>query len=165
MARGRPPGSKNKPKDNGGTPPAIGGNGFDPAKVQSFVARIENLHSDIKSIMDAAKAQCSDIKEDISLVYDEAHEKAGIPGKALKSVLKARALERKAAEVREKLDDEIQETHDMIRHALGDLADTPLGQAALGPIDPDPDIRPEFLQRQEREREDVADMGDAPGNI
>lgn len=143
---GRPKGSKNKPKeaDGGGeTRARVGSNGFDPQKVQGFVARIESLHADIASIMGKAMSDCKSVHEDIKIVYDEAKDEAGIPKKALKSVIKARDLERKADEVREDLEPDTQETYDQIRFALGDLADTPLGQAALDFAEGD-DLRPRF---------------------
>jgi uncharacterized protein (UPF0335 family) len=107
-------------------------NGYDPAKVQEFVGRIENLHNDIASEKGSFMQICKDIHSDINLVFDEAKE-AGIPKKALKKVITARALEAKAAAVREALEGEDQDSFDLLRHALGDLADTPLGAAALKP--------------------------------
>lgn len=112
--------------------PAKHGNGFDPEKVTSYVDRIENLHVGIASIMGKALSECRAVHADIKVVYDEAKDEAGIPKKALKKVVKARAFERKADECREELEGEDQDNYDQIRHALGDLADTPLGQAAQG---------------------------------
>lgn len=106
-------------------------NGYDKEKTKNFVARIESLHADIASIMGSALNECKGVHADIKLVYDEAKEIAGIPKKALKRVIKARALERKAAEVREELEGEDQDSFDNIRLALGDFASTELGQAAL----------------------------------
>ena len=114
---GRPRGSRNKPKDPSGiaaTAPSHG-NGFDPSKVQSFVARIESLHADIASIMGKAMGDCKQVHGDIKLVYDEAKDEAGISKKGLKSVIKTRALERKAEDIREDLEGEVQETYDQIR--------------------------------------------------
>lgn len=159
---GRPKGSRNKPKENGGSVPSHG-NGFDPEKVRSFVWRIESLKDDIASIMERAMQECKQVHSDIRLVYDEAKDEAGIPRNALKSVIKARGHERKADKVRGDLEDDVQEIHDQIRLALGDFADTPLGQAALDDLKVGHDVRPEFLQRHERERELAAEMGDAPG--
>ena len=100
-------------------------NGFDPAKVQSYVDRVETLHADIASIMGKAMNECRAVHGDIKIVLDEAKDTDGIPKKALKKVIKARALERKAEEVREELEGDDQADYDMIRHALGDLADLP----------------------------------------
>lgn len=111
--------------------PKPGGNGFDPALTQNFVERIENLHDEIASIMMNALTECKAVHADIKIVYQEAKDEAGIPKKALKRVIKARSLERKASEVREELEGEDQDNFDLIRQALGDLAETPLGQATM----------------------------------
>lgn len=114
--------------------PAPGGNRFKNA--QDFVDRIENLNADKRSIMGRAMNECRQVGEDIKIVYDEAKE-AGIPKKALRLVIKTRALEAKAAEIRADLDSEDQNDYDLIRQALGDLADTPLGAAVLEGMAPD----------------------------
>lgn len=105
-------------------------NGFDPDKLQNYLERIESLHADIATEMATALNACRQIHGDIKQVYQEAKDEAGVPKKALKKVVKARALERKAAECREELEGDDQDSYDLIRHALGELADTPLGQAA-----------------------------------
>lgn len=130
-------GRPRKPKSETPQPtPPKHGNGFDPAKVQQAVSRIESLHGDIAKIMMAALTECKAVHGDMKEVYQEAKDESGIPKKELKRVIKARALERKAAEIRENLEAEEQDNYDLIRHALGDLADTPLGQAATkGSID------------------------------
>ncbi|HEX5508772.1 MAG TPA: GapR family DNA-binding domain-containing protein [Pseudolabrys sp.] len=107
-----------------------GTNGFDPDKVKSFIERIENLQSDIRTVKAENAVRCKTIMDDIKIVLDEAKED-GIPRKELKAVLKARELERRLEETRDNLDGESQETFDQIRFALGDLAETPLGGAAL----------------------------------
>lgn len=143
-------------KDNGDVPAPASTNGYDPDKVQNAVARIEALIADKASIMGTAMSECKAVQADIKLVYDEAKE-AGIPKKALRTVIKARELERKAAAVRDNLEAEDQDQHDLIRHALGDLADTPLGRAAMGDglpsgvtlNDDDRDLRPPFLQEKD----------------
>lgn len=106
-------------------------NGYNAEKVKNYVERIEALHADIASIMGAALNECKQVHGDIKIVLDEAKDSDGIPKKALRKVIKARSLERKAAEVRDDLDGDDQDSFDLIRHALGDLGDTPLGAAAL----------------------------------
>jgi uncharacterized protein (UPF0335 family) len=111
--------------------PRPASNGYDPDEVKSFVSRVENLYGDLDKEKSAYMLDCKQIRGAMKEVYDEAKE-AGIPKKELKAVIKARALERKAEAARDDLEAESQDTFDMIRHALGDLADLPLGQAALG---------------------------------
>ncbi len=105
-------------------------NGFDAQKTQSFVDRIEALDRQKESERGAFMATCREIEDDKNEILEEA-KGAGIPTKALKRVLKTRALERKVEAIRDALEDDEQDTFDLIRQALGDLQDTPLGQAAL----------------------------------
>ena len=79
-------------------------------QLKSFVERVERLSEEKKSITD-----------DIRDVYAEAKSN-GFDCKALREVVKLRRLDK------EKLQ-EFEETVETYRHALGDLADTPLGRA------------------------------------
>ena len=111
------------------TPTPAKSNGYDPELVKSFVARIVTLQGDLASMKGSYMAECKSVRGDITTVLDEASDK-GIPKKALKAVLKIHALEKQAEAARE--DSGAADDIDMIRHALGELADTPLGQAATG---------------------------------
>jgi uncharacterized protein (UPF0335 family) len=126
MARGR------KPKQTTEDAAKPGHNGFDPQTVNSFVARVENRHEELLSERSKYMLACKGVREEIKEILDEAKD-AGIPKRALRSVIKVRDLEAKAEKVREELEAEDQESHDQIRLALGDLADLPLGQAVLHP--------------------------------
>lgn len=116
--------------ENGGGVRHVG-NGFDPEVVKSYCDRVENLLEDMESERGAFMAKCKSIREDISLVVTEAKDQHGIPKKEFRAVIKARELEAKADRIRDELEADAQQTFDQIRHALGDLADTPLGGAAL----------------------------------
>jgi uncharacterized protein (UPF0335 family) len=122
-------------KDSQGDVPegaaGIGHNGFRPEAAKEFVARIERLLDDLASEKGEYMRKAKTIREDIALVLDDA-KAAGVPKKELKAVIKTRELEMRAAAIRDDLEGDAQETFDMIRAALGDLADLPLGQAALG---------------------------------
>jgi len=107
-----------------------GSNGFDPEVVKNAVDRVENIEAEMLKEKMAWMSKCKAHKSDINLVLDEAKEK-GVPKKELKSVLKARELEAKAQAARDNLEPDEQDTHDQIRFALGDLDQTPLGDAAL----------------------------------
>lgn len=136
MARGPGRPRKNpEPQTNGPAPaPATqpaGHNSLEPAKVKSYVGRIENIHDELEKERGTYMAACKALREDIKDIFDEAKD-AGIPRRALKSVIKVRALEYKAEKARDDLEQDDQQAHDRIRLALGDLADLPLGQAALG---------------------------------
>lgn len=115
----------------GEVPAGAGHNRIPAAKATEFVGRIERLYDDLASAKGEYMRRAKTIREDIALVIDDA-KTAGIPKKELKAVIKTRDLERKAQAIRDDLEADSQETFDQIRLALGDLADTPLGEAALG---------------------------------
>lgn len=87
------------------------------AQLRSIIDRVENLEAD--------KAQ---IGEDIKEIYTEAKGN-GYDVKALRAIVKRRKQD--AAKLAEH--EAIVETY---MHALGMLADTPLGQAALKRLEP-----------------------------
>jgi len=108
------------------------GNGPNPDRTRECVTRIEALHQKKERAHMAYMAECAVIAEDVKVIVDEAKAAWGIPKRALKTVIKVRAGERKLAKLREDLEADDQESFDQIRHALGDLADTPLGRAVTG---------------------------------
>jgi uncharacterized protein (UPF0335 family) len=114
-----------------GGAPGMGHNAFGPDVARQFVERIERLLDDLASEKGEYMRRAKTIREDIALALDDA-KAAGVPKKELKAVIKTRDLEMRAAAIREDLEGDAQETYDMIRAALGDFSDTPLGQAALG---------------------------------
>ena len=87
---------------------SLGSNGANQLK--SFVERVERLSEEKKSIAD-----------DLRDVYAEAKSN-GFDPKALRAVVKLRQWEKEALEA-------FETNVEMYRHALGDLADTPLGRA------------------------------------
>jgi len=112
--------------------PGIGHNGSIPPtdKVRDFFGRIENLLDELASEKDEYMERARGIRAGIQRVMLEAEE-AGIPKREFKAVMRTRQLENKIEAIRDGLKDDEQETFDQIRNALGDLADLPLGQAAL----------------------------------
>lgn len=106
-----------------------GHNGFDALTTTRFVQRIESLLGDIDSERGRFMRKAKSLREDVRSVFDEATN-AGIPRRELRTAIKARALGYKIEKLREDMDEDRRETYDQIRQALGDLADTPLGQAA-----------------------------------
>lgn len=112
------------------TKPGKSSNWCDPEKLKGFVGEIEGLHEQRASAHSVYMDECKGIKEQEGEVYLTA-KAAGVPKRALRSVIQVRAAERRAENIRAKLTAATQNEHDQIRHAIGDLADTPLGQAAL----------------------------------
>ncbi len=115
-----------------------GHNGMDPEKLQAFVEAIDEHEAKKASAQGEYMQICKVQTEAINDILNDAKE-AGIPKKELRRVLKVRKLEKKAAQERNDLDIVERETFDQIRFALGDLADTPLGEAAT-PADEDTNV-------------------------
>lgn len=100
------------------------------AKLQNYLNRMASLQADIDEIMDNAKEACAPIRDDMKELKKEAAE-AGFE-KAIfachvaydRSIAKAKRAGRKLSEKQ-------RETYDQQRHSLGQLADLPLGNAAL----------------------------------
>lgn len=103
-------------------------NGPNPERTKECVDRIENLLAKKDGLHMDYMAECSVIAGDIKDIYTEAKSAWGIPTRALKTVIKSRIMERKLDALRNDLEGDDQESFDQIRHALGDLADLPLGE-------------------------------------
>ncbi len=105
-------------------------NGYSPDALKKYVSAITGIEDEMASEQGEYMSFCASKREEIKDIIDTAKDKHGIPKKAFKAVLKAKKLEAKAARARDELDTQEIDDFDLIRHALGDLADTPLGQAA-----------------------------------
>jgi hypothetical protein len=102
----------------------------DPEKLKGFVSEIEEAHERLLKLRMDYMTKCKVPRGDIKAILDAAKD-AGVPKASLRAVVKSRELERKAVRQRDDLADlDLQAKYDAIRHALGDLADTPLGKAA-----------------------------------
>lgn len=111
--------------------PGVGHNSTPPPEiVRTLFRRIDHLLDELASEREAYQERAREIRSEIERALLDA-ESAGISKRAMKSVLKARALEDKLAGVRKKLELGEVETYDTIRAALGEFADTPLGRAVL----------------------------------
>lgn len=109
---------------------ALRGNGFDAVIVTDLVDRILNLHGDLSAARIDYMNVCKPIHHDINAVLDEGRDK-GVPRKAIKAAVKKRILERKIENIRDDLEGDDLDNYDLVLKALGDLADTPLGNAVL----------------------------------
>lgn len=106
-------------------------NKFDSAVLKQFVGDIVRHESDMASKRGEYMKYCRDKRELINQTLDRAAA-AGVPRKELRAVLKIHKLERKIEDVRDDVFENGDiDTLDMIKDALGDLADLPLGQAAI----------------------------------
>lgn len=110
--------------------PAGSGNGYPPNLVKGFVKEIEALDQEKIDLHMKYMARCGKLNEQKGEIYDAAKDK-GIPKKALRTVVKIRATEAKAEKLRDDLEQDEQDSVDLLRLALGDLEDTDLGKAAM----------------------------------
>lgn len=97
---------------------------------KEFVERVERVNHLIELEQEAAKESIVGYRRDVAAILKDA-KRAGLAG-AVRAAVRARKLKRQEEAVRERLDIADRDTFDTIRLALGDLADTALGQAALG---------------------------------
>lgn len=110
------------------TPPKT--NGYDKATIEDVIVRVENVEEEIASTMSAAMRQCKTLRGDIKTIYVDAKD-AGLPAKAIKVEVKLRRLDKRKADILAGLDEEEDDSFDVIHEALGDFASSPLGEAVL----------------------------------
>lgn len=126
------------------------------ARALPFIERVENVEEQIASERGAFMARCKELRGDIKEIYAEVKD-ADLPVKAIKKIVKRRELERKQLAIDESMKGEEGEyDYEMLVAALGDLADLPLGKAALGEDgdgEHEEDVRPRFA----RESQEPAD--------
>jgi len=114
---------------------ALAGNKIDPDVADRYVQRIEQLHDDIATLQAENAERCQNIREDVKEVYHDVFE-AGLAPKPLKALIKVRELSRKAHAVRKKLDLDQRAEFEQLVEALGEFAETPLGEAAVLAAEP-----------------------------
>jgi uncharacterized protein (UPF0335 family) len=124
------------------------GNGYPATVVKGFVKEIETLEAEATDIRFKAMQKIEKIKEQQGDIYDAAKEK-GIPRKALRTVIKVRQAEAKVEKLRNDLEEDEQDSFDLLRLALGDLEDTELGKAAMA----------RMAERKKEEESAIDDIG------
>ena len=107
-----------------------GKNRASPSEAASFIDKVEELMKEKTSEQGTFMAKCKAINERIKEVLDDAKSQ-GVAKKLVKSIVSAREHEAKAKALRDDLEDEDQKFFVDIRKVLCDLADTPLGAAAM----------------------------------
>lgn len=111
-------------------PDAMPTNGYDPKLIASLVDKIEGHKADKLSAHGRYMKECGEIKIEIDAVYDEAKAR-GVPKKVLQVYIKERELDSRKETLANNLDADQQQQLRLIKFAMGDLAETELGQAAL----------------------------------
>lgn len=107
-----------------------GRNSISASEEASYVEAVEEFHKELKTKQSLYMSECKAIRTKIKDVLEEAKGQGGDP-KAIKAVVKRRELEKKIAAHEAALEDDTQARFKGMLKALGGLADTPLGAAAL----------------------------------
>ena len=107
-----------------------GRNTWDPKKLEGYYGEINRVYNELESEKGSYMARCKALRDEIKDILETAKQADGIPKKVMKGIVKEQGLLRKAEAIRDDMDD-LQDDFDTIKHALGLLEDTPLGQAAL----------------------------------
>lgn len=105
-------------------------NGYDGKQIQGFLKNIGKQHDELDKLKSEHMLRCkgprSHIKETMKAVRE-----AEINVAAFRVELKRHLEERKHEKRVAALEDDDAEAHELIETALGELADTPLGKAAI----------------------------------
>ena len=107
-----------------------GTNAIDPTTAQRFVGELDRCDEELLTLRGQYMQRCKTVRERKADWMEQA-EAAGIPRSGLKVELKRRALALKLKTLESDAGEEVVETADMIREALGSFADMPLGAAAV----------------------------------
>jgi len=128
-------------------------------KAEGYLKRIETLLAEMESAKGTYMAECKERREDIKEIYAEAKD-AGVPVKALRGVVKMRALDKKLNAIADGLDEDEAEAYELLCEALG-----PLGAAAAKAAghkskndDDERDLRPDALKQADQARADEAEL-------
>lgn len=125
-------------------------------KAEGYLKRIETLLAEMDSAKGTYMAECKDRREDIKEIYTEAKD-AGVPVKALRGVVKARALDKKLNAIADGFDIDETAAYQTLCEALGPLGAAAARAAGHGPKeDEERDLRPDALKQAEKERADEA---------
>lgn len=106
-------------------------NGYDPEIVERVMREAERFKEEIASKKGEYMQFARSRREKIEDLLDRAKDEHGLPKKVMKQKLKQREYLARAQKCRSDLEVEDQDEFDQISVALGELAGTPLGDAAL----------------------------------
>ncbi|KAB0269013.1 hypothetical protein [Microvirga brassicacearum] len=109
-------------------------NGFDATVLNDIVHRFDELNDELASAKGVYMKRARDIADSKRGLIEEAKSR-GIATKPLKAVLKEIDLSRKIAATRSELEADDADQAELMRSALGDFADLPLGAAAVTAAD------------------------------
>lgn len=121
-------------------------------KAEAFLKRIETLIAEGESAQGTYMAECKERREDIKEIYEEAKD-AGVAVKALKGIVKKRALEKKIAAIPAGLDIDEASAYASLVEGLGPLGEAAAKAAGHKPkSDDERDFRSSAQRQAEQER-------------
>jgi uncharacterized protein (UPF0335 family) len=112
---------------------------------EPFVIRIENVHNDLESLKGEYMQRCQARREDIKQICIEAKDK-GVNPRALKGVVKARALQRKIDGIDDGFDETEAAAYRELAETLGPLGNAAANRAGFAKGNGDDDLRPPFMK-------------------
>lgn len=123
-------------------------------KAEGFLSRIETLLAEMETAKSVYMNECKERRADIKEIYGEAKD-AGVIPKALRGVVKARALEKKLDAIPDGFDDDESAAYETLCEALGDLGRAAAKAKGYAKDDDEKDLRPDALKQAEKERADA----------
>lgn len=130
----------------------MGHNGHNPLQVADFIDRAQDIHAAMLDIDEQARRDKEPHKLEMKNLMGEVHD-AGIKKKAFRAKLSELKKLEEARRARENLDEDQRDEFDAItaahQKALGQLEDTPLGQASTRKLKEDHDVDDEVDDEEE----------------
>lgn len=111
--------------------PKPGHNGYDPVKLKGFVSEFETQQAEIDKIMAEARKKAEPFRAQQKDIKNACKKEVGVAKGTFSHIIRERKLRKKLDEIDNDLNGEEADDADRVRHALGMLADLPLGQAAV----------------------------------
>lgn len=111
--------------------PKPGHNGYDPEKLKKYVNHFETQQAKIDEIFAEAKKKAEPYRAEQKECKNACKKEVGVPKGTFTHVIRERKLRKKLNQIDEDLNQDEADDADRVRHALGMLADTPLGQVAV----------------------------------
>src|SRR5262245_56261344 len=115
-----------------------GSNGFDGEALEKYLTQIDSADDELVALKMEHMRACKAPRQRIRNVMAQA-KTAGLNMNALKAVISKHRAERKVDQTIAELEADDRADFEAMKAALGEFADTPLGQAALKKAEPKPD--------------------------
>lgn len=111
-----------------------GNNGYDPEKSLMYIKSVEDEQDKIDAIMAKAKEECEPHRTHMKDIKKTARKDLNVPASVFNGKIRERKLIRKAQQIPDAMNETHQDEYTIFSHAVGELLDTPLGQAAAANV-------------------------------